>query len=410
MLLLILLSLFTCDATAQLIGDFEPKPGTTYFTKEALVNDLDDFKFAVATLHIHPFDYIKKEEFFREIDNLKVTAGSCDAEQLLIGLKKINARIQDEHTTISYFSADRFPFNCYWFEEGIYITDASKEYRQQLLHAKIIAINSIPISEVVDSIIAILPDKNRAAIAAYAPEYVIDPGTLHGLGIAPARNNVEYTVLKLNGDTVNVCARAIIRKRPKAYTLPVKKTSLYHTQHPYYWYKYHDTGNYIYFNYAKCLPDPDLPFRKLEDRLIHDIEHNYPDKIIIDLRENTGGYSWVLAHFIKFLNKSDLNRKEKIYVLVGRRTFSAAILDAVDLKNFTRAIIVGEETAGSVSHYGSVKDYFLRHTKLKIMYSTQYVVTTEEYEGSLKPDVNIPVRLSDYLNGTDAALQYAIDH
>ena len=135
-----------------------------------------------------------------------------------------------------------------------------------------------------------------------------------------------------------------------------------------------------------------------------------PAKIIIDLRDNGGGYPRLLSGFIDDIARSDLNRKGGIYVLIGRKTFSAAILNAVWLKNRTYATLVGEKAAGSVVHFGGVDYFDLPATGLKVMYSTQHVITSENYEGSLRPDIEVPDSFTDYTQGTDGPLQYAISH
>ena len=117
-----------------------------------------------------------------------------------------------------------------------------------------------------------------------------------------------------------------------------------------------------------------------------------------------------MSGFIDDIARSDLNRKGGIYVLIGRKTFSAAILNAVWLKNRTYATLVGEKAAGSVVHFGGVDYFDLPATGLKVMYSTQHVINSENYEGSLRPDIEVPDSFTDYTQGTDGPLQYAISH
>ena len=135
-----------------------------------------------------------------------------------------------------------------------------------------------------------------------------------------------------------------------------------------------------------------------------------PGKIIIDLRENGGGSSAQLSDFIAYLGNSPLNKKGSIYVLIGRRTFSSAVLNAIKLKTFANAIFVGEETAGSVEHFGAERHYELSATHIPLSYSTKYFSPIKNYEGALKPDVLIEETFEDYKNGVDAALDYAIQH
>ncbi|WP_262493747.1 S41 family peptidase [Niastella koreensis] len=65
------------------------------------------------------------------------------------------------------------------------------------------------------------------------------------------------------------------------------------------------------------------------------------------------------------------NSKGKLIVLIGKLTFSSAIMNAIELKRGTNAILVGEPTSGSVNHYGEVRAFRLPHTKIIIGYSTR---------------------------------------
>ena len=407
--LLIFGSFIIHNVIAQEWESSRPKDSTSSITKEALLHDLDEYKNSIASLHVHPFDYIKKREFSDRIDQLKTDGALYDADQLLIKLMQINALLRDEHTNIFFTPRDEFPFRCYWFEEGMYIT-ATTQDNLKYLFSRIVAINNIPVEQVIDSISTILPDKNKAGIMAYVSTYLFDPFILHGLGISTSREKVTYTLVTTKNETVKITPSLTDRRYNKMLQGFDKTTYLRTSQKGNYWYQYVDTGNYIYFKYARCREDKKHPFREMEDQLIQDIEHYYPDKIIIDMRDNGGGKPRLLAHFIASLSRSAMNKKGKIYVLVGRKTFSAAILNTADLKTYTYAKVIGEETAGSVAHYGAIKYFYLPYTKLRVMYSTKYMITYENYEGSLRPDVLIPERFSDYTHGVDAALEYAINH
>ena len=108
------------------------------------------------------------------------------------------------------------------------------------------------------------------------------------------------------------------------------------------------------------------------------------------------------------LARSDLNKKNKIFVLIGRKTFSAAIINTTGLKERTYAQVIGERTSGSTFFYGGVKYEILPATKLMMQYSTNFWAANEKNEGSLIPDIEIPETFKDFFICKDAALEYAI--
>ena len=134
---------------------------------------------------------------------------------------------------------------------------------------------------------------------------------------------------------------------------------------------------------------------------------NKPQRLVVDLRSNTGGNSAILDPFIDRIKQSYLNSKGKLFVLIGKQTFSSALMNAVELKRGTYATLLGEATSGSVNHYGEVRGFKLPHTKIVIGYSTRYWENWKGYDGPLMPDVSISYSVKNYSNGIDEAMVYA---
>ncbi|MBC7553483.1 MAG: hypothetical protein H7257_05850 [Taibaiella sp.] len=359
---------FITAATAQ-----KSKLVEGVINKEAILSDLDAYARGIADNHVHPFNAIKKKDFFAKIEEIKNTYTQYNIDVMLIKWLQVNALIGDEHTNIGYESIvrDRIPLNCYWFKEGIYITGTMANDLTHL-YFRIIAVNNTPITE--------------------------------------SRNSAIFTIINLKGDTSKITTTPIDKRDARLLRGFDKESFLRMSVRGSYGFKYIDSGHFIYFRYASCKEDTAHPFKDFEAKLISETKRPGRNKIIIDMRDNRGGSPRMLEPFIDYLNTSPLNRKGAIYVLTGRKTFSAAILNSVYLKNQTRAIIAGEETSGSVAHYGFIKQIKLPATRLTFTYSTQYVVTNERYDGSLQPDVLIPETFADYSTGVDAALNYAITH
>jgi C-terminal processing protease CtpA/Prc len=131
------------------------------------------------------------------------------------------------------------------------------------------------------------------------------------------------------------------------------------------------------------------------------------DRLVIDLRNNLGGNSTLLEPFISELSSCHkLNRVGGIYVILGRETFSSALLNAYALKNKTSAIFIGEATGGKPNCYGEVKSFELRNSKLQIRYSTKYykIIEDDEQE-SFFPDVNTELTFKDYKENRDPCME-----
>ncbi|MDR1348005.1 MAG: hypothetical protein LBJ63_06190, partial [Prevotellaceae bacterium] len=105
----------------------------------------------------------------------------------------------------------------------------------------------------------------------------------------------------------------------------------------------------------------------------------------------------------KFL---EANPSIKTYVVLGRATFSSAILNAMDFKRLTNAIFVGEETSGKPNHFGEVKSFQLPTSKLSVNYSTKYFKMTDENVNTIAPDVKIEMSFSDFMKGVDPVYEW----
>ncbi len=95
-------------------------------------------------------------------------------------------------------------------------------------------------------------------------------------------------------------------------------------------------------------------------------------------------------------------------MIVGRKTFSSAILNSLDFKNYTKAIFVGEPTGGRPNHYGEVKSFSLPNSGLKVRYSTKYFTHSKTDDNSFYPDHEITTRFEDYKNGIDPVVDWIL--
>ena len=68
--------------------------------------------------------------------------------------------------------------------------------------------------------------------------------------------------------------------------------------------------------------------------------------LVLDLRYNNGGDNTLNRAIVRRIIQSpSIDRHGRLYVLIGRKTFSAAVNLVSDLEQMTNAIFVGEPTA-----------------------------------------------------------------
>jgi len=124
------------------------------------------------------------------------------------------------------------------------------------------------------------------------------------------------------------------------------------------------------------------------------------------MRENRGGSSTILNPLIKEVKKSSFNQPGNLYVIIGKDTFSSAILNAISLREETKANFIGEATGGEPNHYGEVKQFKLPNSQITIRYSTKYFHWLDEDVNTLQPDKMIEETFAAYRSGTDPVLEW----
>jgi C-terminal processing protease CtpA/Prc len=125
------------------------------------------------------------------------------------------------------------------------------------------------------------------------------------------------------------------------------------------------------------------------------------------MRFNGGGNSGQGTEFISKLSGYNISKQDKkIYVVIGRQTFSSAIINTMDFKGQTKAILVGEETGGKPNHFGEVRNLQLPSSGLNISYSTKYFTRTKEDLKTIRPDVIIESSFSDFKKGIDPVYEW----
>ena len=153
---------------------------------------------------------------------------------------------------------------------------------------------------------------------------------------------------------------------------------------------------HIIFEWVKCsgwLLTSQIPADKLKG-------------FIIDLRNNYGGNNSLNRSVLHGLIRArKLQQPGSLFVLVGRRTFSAAMSLVVALEQNTNAIFIGEPTGGSPNSYGDSRKIKLPDSGITVRVSTLYWQKSDprDKRTALEPHVRSrdPLAVAlDYFGGT----------
>jgi len=385
--------------------------GTLGFSQQLSRADyLEDLQYLKDTLpkrHINLFAKMRKVDFDKTITAIQSRLTTPDDEIFITELFKLTVAIGDEHTHIEPVFTKVIPIRFDKFTEGIYVT-ATDTNNTDILQYQLTGINGHTITEVTSLFKEIIQSKNPSFFDAGLLHFISNPVILKGLQITHSTNETTFDLTSPDGKTIKRGIRSVAGTN--ADNLPlvvVKNRPLSQQREKYYWYAYNSGSGTLYFNYNNCKEQDAHPFSAFNEELFTVIDKQKPQHLVVDLRYNSGGNSAILSPFIEHIRQSYLNSKGKLIVLIGKQTFSSAIMNAIELKRGTNATLVGEPTSGSVNHYGEVRGFRLPHTKIIIGYSTRYWENWKGHDGPLKPDVSITYSVKNYLHGIDEAMVYA---
>ena len=130
---------------------------------------------------------------------------------------------------------------------------------------------------------------------------------------------------------------------------------------------------------------------------------------MIDMRENGGGdFSLVREHLFPGLKqRSAINRTGRLFVVIGRDTFSAAMSNATDFRKDTKAILVGEPIGERPNSYQENRQLVLPNSLLTVSYSTRYYKFLDGVS-EVTPDKRINPNWLSYKLGRDPVMEWIL--
>ena len=134
-------------------------------------------------------------------------------------------------------------------------------------------------------------------------------------------------------------------------------------------------------------------------------------RVIVDLRLNGGGDNTTYGSLTALFGSKAVNKRGKLYLLVGRATFSAAANFAAEIDRATRAVFVGEPTGGGVETYGDRFPVLLPTVGWTVHIAARHherKKSKNDRRLAVAPDVQIDLTSKQYFAGQDPVLERAL--
>ena len=363
----------------------------------------------------HPslFFRLPEQEFKERINSISRTASDMSDVEIFLSLRRVFTQIGDAHTTISPPNelAGMYPLEFYWFKDGLFVTAAGRGY-EQALKARLVQIGETGAETIYKAVSTIIPHENVWQVRKESPYPMRTPKMLEGLGLVTEANSHRLTFETAQGRrfVLDVEAVPLNRWREIQWTYALDRTDpalpvSLQRRKGWYWFEYIEPSKTLYFQYNRCKEMREKPIAALTKELLALIDSHDVGKFIFDIRYNGGGGSRVVEPLIKALTSCRVNRHGKLFCLIARKTFSSAILNAVDFRRETQAIFVGEPTSGKPGHFGQVENMVLPYSKIRVKHSTKYCGRPDIDSTTMTPDIRIEFSSEDFFAGRDPVLE-----
>ncbi|WP_068544360.1 tetratricopeptide repeat protein [Thalassotalea crassostreae] len=377
-----------------------------------------DLEFLVAEikrLHVNIYHSVNQEKFEQMVASISKKIPSLSDQAIVFEFMKLVAAMDNGHNFIVPAYADKGSFNqlplqFYQFSDGLFIVRADKGY-QQLVGSKVVSIGNTEVKEALERTKMVNARDNEMQHLWLGPHYLGLPEVLKGLNIVNDAQDISLTIVDIKGKqrVINPKIKTMgfngfpklpaLANSDAIYNLRIKES---------YWYQHIPEQAAIYIQYNYVHNAASQSFEEFNSELREKISQFKAENLVLDLRHNAGGNGSTYPPLLKTLIQFEALRPDgKIFVLIGRNTFSAAHNLLLDINRFTNPILVGEPSGSRPNALGEAGWFKLPYSGTWGIISSQFHQASKAEDHRIWVPPHVPVSLSSkqYFSGDDPAMQ-----
>lgn len=366
-----------------------------------------------------PYRRLTREQFDARFAALEKNVPKLADIDVIVEITRLLREVDDGHTGIippveRREFATALPVLFYLFQEGVFIA-AGDPAQRELLGAEVLQVGKRPVSEAVAALEPLIPRDNPHGVLERIPFLIRYPVLMKALGF-----DVEQLTLRFPDKSVREVRLAADATAPDIWrSLPANWLRLPDTlgtplplylknRNLPYWFEYLPDEKLLFFQWNSVRSAREERFDAFVQRLMTFIAANPVDKFVVDLRWNNGGNTVIGKTFVDALEKDEkVNVRGKLFVVTGRRTYSAAQNVATMLELETNAILVGEQSGSSPNFIGEEDFVKLPYSGILMNVSDFYWQSSWPWDRRiwLAPEIYTPPTFAAYASNRDVALE-----
>ena len=301
-----------------------------------------------------------------------------------------------------------FALKIYIFTDGIYIIDA---YDPELIGSRIEFFGSTPAAVAYEIVADAFPGDNDMEARWMGVRHLTQAYTLEALGIIDEAQTATITVIEKNG------ARSVIAPERRGFTSlspaliapPEIATPLYLSRmEENFWIYRMDDLNALYVQLKDMANGEDESVAEFAARMANEAADPSIRNLILDLRHSPGGNGYLTPPLLRKLIHFDAASAEnRLFVIIGRNTFSASHNLITDLDWIAEPVFVGEPSGSRPNTLSESGHFVLPFSRLSGTLSSQYHQQSwpEDHRIWIAPDIPVGLSSNEYFAGRDPALE-----
>ena len=392
---------------------------------------------AIKDIHFKPFHNVTEAAFDERVAALLGSLDEKTDREIVLTMTEIVAALGDGHTRIHLprrypeFALEaelghsgtpppkidalkfaQLPVRFELFDDGLWVVAARPEYADAI-GRRVVRFDDTTVAAAIAAVRPVSFTENDSRAKLIAPDRLALPDVLAYLDVVESAEMLSLALETAAGDEEVIELRRLTEPGlPFVSGLAATPPSWQRRRDDYRWYEVRPNDDAIYVQVNQFEESPERPYGEFVAETISAAKEAGVSRYVVDLRHNSGGIGAWVTPFVTGLVRSEFNEYGRLFILMGRTTFSAAQHFLHKFEELSYAAFVGEPSGAKPSHYGDGQRVVLENSGLTLRVSTIYWHSwlANDFRDAINPHLPVAYNADDYFAGRDPVLRAAIEY